>query len=48
MKIDAIKSKALIGVLEELNRLKVPRENVVNVFNDCQNGESYYIAVFYI
>lgn len=44
MKIDAIFSDTLIGVLDELNREKVPREDVINIF---QNNQNQYVAIFY-
>jgi hypothetical protein len=42
--IDAIFSDTLVGILDELNSLKVQREDVINVF---QNTEGQYVAVFY-
>lgn len=44
MKIDAIFSDTLIGVLDELNREKVSREDVINIF---QNNQNQYVAIFY-
>lgn len=44
MKIDAIISGTLVGVLDKLNDLKIPRENVVNVF---QNTAGDYVAIYY-
>ena len=43
-KVDAIFSDTLIGILEELNHVKVQREDVVNIF---QNTQGQYVAVFY-
>lgn len=42
--IDAIFSDTLIGILDNLNDLKVKREDVVNIF---QNAKGQYIAIFY-
>ena len=44
MKIDAIISDTLVGVLDSLNDLKVERKDIVNIF---QNTVGQYIAVFY-
>jgi len=43
-KVDAIFSDTIIGILDELNRAKVQREDVVNIF---QNTEGQYVAIFY-
>ena len=42
--VDAIFSDTLVGILDKLNDLKVPREDVVNIF---QNTEGQYVAIFY-
>lgn len=38
-------SKTLVSILDELNRMEVPREDVVNIFQDT---EGQYVAIFYI
>lgn len=43
--IDAIFSDTLVGIINELNKLKVKKESVVTVF---QNKDGKYVAVFYV
>lgn len=43
-RLDAIFSVTLVGILDELNKLKVKKEDIVNIF---QNSEGKYIVVFY-
>lgn len=43
-RIDAIFSDSLVGILDDLNLNKVPREDIVNIF---QNTQGQYVAVFY-
>lgn len=43
-KVDAIFSDTLIGILDELNRIGVQKEDVVNVF---QNTQGQYVVIFY-
>lgn len=44
MKVDAIISETIVGVVEELNKYDVKRENVINVF---QNSRGQYVAFYY-
>jgi hypothetical protein len=44
MKIDAVISETLIGVLDKLNELKVQKEDIVTFL---QNTKGQYIAIFY-
>lgn len=43
-KLDAIFSDTLVGIVDELNKSKVEREDVVNIF---QNAQGLYVAIFY-
>ncbi len=43
-KVDAIFSDTLIGILDELNRIGVQKEDIVNVF---QNTQGQYVVIFY-
>lgn len=45
MEIDAIMSPTLANLLDEMNKLKVCKDNIVSIF---QNSEKIYIAIFYI
>ena len=48
MKLDAIYSPTLVGILEELNRLKVQKENIINIFQSSSGvTEGKFIAIFY-
>lgn len=44
MKADAIYSEQLVDIIDELNRLKIPKDNVINVF---QNKIGLYVAIIY-
>ena len=43
-KLDAIFSDTIVGIIDELNSLKVQKVDVVNIF---QNAKSQYVAIFY-
>lgn len=43
-RLDAILSSTLVGILDKMNDLKVPKEDVINIFQDT-NGQ--YVAIFY-
>lgn len=43
-KLDAIFSDTIVGIIDELNRLEVQREDVINIF---QNTKGQYIAIYY-
>ena len=43
-KMDAIIAPTLIGVIDKVNSLGIPRTDIVNVF---QNDSGSYMAVFY-
>lgn len=44
MKVNAIYSELLVGVIDKLNELNVKREDIINIF---QNNAGQYIAIFY-
>lgn len=41
---DALISQTLVSLLDKLKELNIPKEDMVNVF---QNTEGKYIAIFY-
>ena len=45
VRIDAIVSPTLIGVINEMNKEGIRKENIVAIF---QNNEGMYVSVFYI
>lgn len=48
MKLDAIYSSTLVGILDELNRLEVQKENIINIFQSSSGDtQGKFIAIFY-
>lgn len=45
VRIDAIVSPTLIGVINEMNKEGIKKDNIVTIF---QNKEGMYVSVFYI